>query len=126
MRLSDARVLIQNGNFEGAYYLTGLAVECALKACISKATKRYEFPPSLSVTRDIYSHDLVKLIGVAKLHAALDADRRKNASLDNKWALVIKDWKVESRYRIGGLNAKDLYRAVAGRNGVMQWLRQRW
>jgi len=32
MRLRDARVLLANGNLEGAYYLTGLAVECAIKA----------------------------------------------------------------------------------------------
>jgi hypothetical protein len=31
LRLNDARTLLKNGNNEGAYYLTGLAVECALK-----------------------------------------------------------------------------------------------
>jgi HEPN domain-containing protein len=126
MRLADARVLIRHGNFEGAYYLTGMAVECALKACIARNTKRNDFPPNLDAIRDIYTHDLVKLIRAAKLQTELDIDRRRNASLDNKWALVIQDWRVSSRYAIGGLNARDLYRAVAGRNGVMQWLRQRW
>jgi HEPN domain-containing protein len=126
MRLSDARALINRGNLEGAYYLTGLAVECALKACIAKNTKRNDFPPNLNVIRDIYSHDLGKLINAAKLQTALGAERRRNASLDNKWAVVLKDWNVNSRYAVGGLNAKDLYRAVAGRNGVTQWLRQRW
>jgi len=126
MRLSDARALIKCGNPEGAYYLTGLAVECALKACIAKNTMRYDFPPNLNVSRDIYSHDLGKLLTAAKLKTELDAERRGNASLDNKWAVVIKDWNINSRYAVGGLNARDLYRAVAGRNGVMQWLRQRW
>jgi len=126
MRLSDARALIKSGNIEGAYYLTGLAVECALKACIAKNTKRHEFPPNLNIVRDIYSHDLGKLIVAANLQMALDAERRKNADLDSKWTLVIKNWNVNSRYRVGGLNARDLYRAAAGRNGVMQWLRQRW
>ena len=126
MRLSDARALIKSGNIEGAYYLTGLAVECALKACIAKNTKRHEFPPNLNIVRDIYSHDLGKLIVAANLQMALDAERRKNADLDSKWTLVIKNSNVNSRYRVGGLNARDLYRAAAGRNGVMQWLRQRW
>lgn len=126
MRLSDARVLIRSGNLAGAYHLTGLAVECALKACIAKNTKRNDFPPNMNTVRDIYSHDLGKLISVAKLETALDADRRRNTPLDNKWAVVIKDWNINSRYAVGGLNARDLYRAVAGRNGVMQWLRQRW
>ncbi len=126
MRLSDARALINSGNLEGAYYLSGLAVECALKACIAKNTKRNDFPPNLNIIRDIYSHDLSKLIVAANLQMALDADRRKNTALDNKWTLVIRNWNVNSRYAVGGLNARDLYRAVAGINGVMQWLRQRW
>jgi len=117
---------MQSGNLEAAYYLTGLAVECAVKACIAKNTRRNDFPPNPQAIRDIYSHDLSKLIVAANLQMALDADRRKNAALDNKWTLVIKNWNVNSRYRVGGLNARDLYRAVAGRNGVMQWLRQRW
>ena len=75
--------------------------------------------------KDIYTHDLVKLIGAAKLQAALDADARRNSTLDKKWA-VVKDWNINSRYMTRGLNARDLYKAVAGRDGVMQWLRQRW
>jgi HEPN domain len=103
MRLADARALIRNRNFEAAYYLTGLAVECAVKACIAKN----------------------RLIGAAKLQAALETEIRSNISFKNKWD-VAKDWSVDSRYATGGLNARDLYRAVAGRDGIMQWLRQRW
>jgi hypothetical protein len=125
MRLNDARTLMRNGNTEAAYYLTGFAVECALKACIAKNIRRHDFPPNPNAVRDIYTHDLVKLIGAARLQTALDADRRKNASFNNKWD-VVKDWNVNSRYAVRGLSARDLYRAVAGRNGVMQWLRQRW
>jgi len=116
---------MRSGNGEGAYYLTGLAVECAVKACIAKNTQRHHFPPNQSAIKDIYTHDLVKLIGAAKLQTVLDADRRKNASFNNKWD-VVKDWNINTRYVVSGLNARDLYRAVAGRNGVMQWLRQRW
>jgi HEPN domain-containing protein len=125
MRLKDARILMRDGNVEGAYYLTGLAVECAIKACIAKNTKRHDFPPDQSAIKDIYTHDLGKLIGAAKLQIVLNADRRKNLAFNNKWD-VVKDWSINSRYEVRGLNARDLYRAVAGRNGVMQWLRQRW
>jgi len=125
MRLKDARVLMQRGNVEGAYYLTGLAVECAVKACIARNTRRHDFPPPQNTVRDIYSQDLAKLIKLAGLQGALDTETTKNSSLNKNWA-VIKDWKNESRYLTKGLNARDLYRAVAGRDGVMQWLRQRW
>jgi HEPN domain-containing protein len=44
VRLSEARALFKAGLPDGAYYLAGYAVECALKACIAKETQRYEFP----------------------------------------------------------------------------------
>jgi len=125
MRLKDARILIRSGNVEAAYYLTGLAVECALKACIARNTRRHDFPPSYDAIKDIYTHKLGKLMGAARLQAAFDADIKTNSSLNKNWA-VVKDWDISSRYLTKGLNARDLYRAVAGRNGVMQWLRQRW
>jgi HEPN domain-containing protein len=125
MRLADARALIRNRNFEAAYYLTGLAVECAIKACIAKNTRRHDFPPNQAVLKDIYTHTLIKLIGAAKIQGALDAEIRSNISFKNKWD-VVKDWNVQCRYATGGLNAIDMYKAVAGRNGMMQWLRQRW
>jgi hypothetical protein len=116
---------MRNGNVEAAYYLTGLAVECALKACIARNTKRHDFPPGQDAVKDIYTHKLGKLMGAAKLQAAFDADIKTNSSLNKNWA-VVKDWDVSSRYLTKGLNGRDLYRAVAGKNGVMQWLRQRW
>jgi hypothetical protein len=125
MRLRDARILLANGNAEAAYYLTGLAVECALKACIAKNTQRHDFPPNQNAIKDIYNHDLDRLMAAARLKSAFDAEKTNNLSLRNKWD-VVKDWNVNCRYATGGLNAEDLYRAAAGRNGVMQWLRQRW
>ncbi len=125
MRLKDARVLLQAGSVEGAYCLTGLAVECALKACIAKNTKRHDFPPNQSTVRDIYTHDLGKLIKAAGLQTALDAEANRSASFGQRWD-VVKVWSVESRYFTKGPNTNELYNAVAGRGGVMQWLRQLW
>jgi hypothetical protein len=95
-----------------------------VKACIAKNTRRYDFPPNQNSIKDIYTHDLAKLIRAAKLEAALDSDRESNILFKNKWD-VLKDWNINSRYATSGLSARDLYAAVTGRNGVMQWLRQR-
>jgi len=126
LRLSDARTLLKNGNNEGAYYLTGLAVECALKAAIARKTRRYDFPPEPKFLRDgVYVHDLNRLLIAAGLDKALDASAAANAQLKQNW-IVVKDWAVESRYIVAGLGAQTLYRAAAGRNGVLGWLRQHW
>jgi len=44
LRAKEAATLAKTGNQQGAYYLAGFAVECALKACIAKKTRRHDFP----------------------------------------------------------------------------------
>lgn len=125
LRLRDARTLLGGGNSEGAYYLTGVAVECALKSAIARKTRRHDFPPKPKVVYGVYDHDLNKLLVAAGLDAVLDTAAAANPVLRANWALV-KDWTIESRYLASGPNGDELYRAVAGRNGVLGWLRQHW
>lgn len=66
IRLREARVLLKNGHYEGAYYLLGYAVECAFKACIARQTRRYDFPDR-KLVNDIYTHDLNKLLSISGL-----------------------------------------------------------
>jgi HEPN domain-containing protein len=54
-RLTEARALLDAGHPDGAYYLAGYAVECALKACIAKATQRHEFPDKKKRGRESYT-----------------------------------------------------------------------
>lgn len=125
MRLADARVLLRNGNNEGAYYLVGLAVECGLKSAIARKTQRHDFPPKPTIVSGMYVHDLNKLLVAADLETSLNVAAANNPALKANW-LLVKDWTVDSRYLINGRSAQDLYRAVTGRNGVLGWLRQHW
>jgi hypothetical protein len=43
IRLQDAKMLLDSECYDGAYYLTGYVIECALKACIAKKTKEFDF-----------------------------------------------------------------------------------
>jgi hypothetical protein len=43
-RINDAGALLNSRRFSGAYYSSGLAVECALKACVAKNTRQFDFP----------------------------------------------------------------------------------
>ena len=47
LRIREARALLRLGEWAGAYYLAGYAVECALKSVISKGTRRHDFPDLL-------------------------------------------------------------------------------
>jgi len=125
VRVAEARILLANHKDQGAYYLAGYAVECALKACIAKKTKKSQFPPKVDDVREMYSHRLDKLSGVAGLDADLKKEIQTNPAFATNWSTV-KDWTAESRYRSSGLNGKDMYNAVAGTDGVLPWIRQRW
>ena len=127
LRVKEARVLLQNGYYSGAYYLLGYAVECALKACIAKQVRRYEFPDR-KLVNDSYTHDLERLLGISGLKEELDSESAGNPSLQRYWTIV-KDWSEQSRYNsdISENAARDLYSAVtARRNGVLSWLMRLW
>jgi len=113
------------GNQLGAYYLAGYAVECALKACIAKKTRRHEFPRDRKYVEKVYTHDLQALLKEAGLNNLLERDVKTNKTLGTNWNTV-KVWSEQSRYEISGLKGKDLYLAVTGTDGVLPWIRKLW
>jgi HEPN domain-containing protein len=126
IRLKEAKVLLENKCFDGAYYLAGYAVECALKACIAKQTQRHEFPDKTRVL-DSYTHDFAKLIRVANLTNELKNESSVNTAFDRNWSLV-ESWSEEARYQTVTSNeAMEIYSAIADRkDGVLSWLKKYW
>lgn len=126
IRLKEAGVLLKNGNYEGAYYLCGYVVECGLKACIAKKTRRYDFPDKKTVDES-YTHDLTKLVKIAGLGLDLDKEMKSNPDFAVNWGIV-KDWSEASRYeKDTEKEAQALYSAVANRKqGVLQWIKRHW
>jgi hypothetical protein len=125
LRVEEARVLLRNRRQLGAYYLAGYAVECALKACIAKQRKKFDFPPKRRNIDRMYSHDLDILLDVSGLEPQLKREIAANPDFAANWNTV-RDWNAESRYQTSGLNGKDLYNVVTGPNGVLPWIRLRW
>jgi HEPN domain-containing protein len=126
VRLREAKALLNKKYYDGAYYLTGYAVECALKSCIAKKTRKYDFPDR-DLARKSYTHNLKELVGVSGLERDLDIETQRDPDFEVNWA-IIKDWKESSRYeRHEAATAKSLYRAVAdSKHGVLRWLKHHW
>jgi hypothetical protein len=126
-RLKDAEALLQKQRYAGAYYLCGYVMECALKACIAKRTKLYDFPPDPGTAREIYVHDLIKLVKSAGLGADLDEFSIKDKEFERNWGTV-KDWNEKSRYETHTeREAQELYDAITDKeHGVLQWINQLW
>lgn len=126
IRLKEARMLLKNGHYDGAYYLCGYVIECGLKACIAKQTRKYDFPDKNTVEKS-YSHNLTKLLKIAGLENPQKDERRRNPTLAINWT-VVKDWRADSRYeKHTRTEAQDLFSAIANRqNGVLRWIRRHW
>jgi HEPN domain-containing protein len=119
----EARRLADAGLYDGAYYLGGLAIECALKSTVARTTQRYEFP-DLERTRRAYTHDLEILLKLSGLDTKL---REAEPHVKDAWARV-RSWNVEARYQTGRASADvlEFLEAVAGRRGVLRWLKRHW
>ena len=123
LRVREARRLADAGLYDGAYYLGGLAIECALKSAIARATQRYEFPDK-DRTQGAYTHKLEGLLRLSELKTKLTL---AEPHVNDAWARV-KSWNVETRYQTGREAAEvhEFLDAVAGRRGVLRWLKQYW
>lgn len=124
-RLGEAQVLFQNRRFNGAYYLAGYAIECAIKACVARKTQRFDFPDK-SLAIQVYTHDLTDLLKPTELTQIFKDEFRIDPALKVKW-VIVKDWSEQSRYGTHGRNkAKVMLDAIAGPQGVLACIKKYW
>ena len=125
-RLKEAQALLDLDLWDGAYYLAGYSVECALKACIAKTAKRFEFPDKKRVDAS-HSHNLRELIKIAGLENA----RIEIESIDEGFRInweTVQSWSEQSRYRRHTpKSAQELVTGIGDkRHGVMRWIKLHW
>ncbi len=128
LRLKEAQVLLQHGCAEGAYYLAGYAVECALKAFFAKLTKEYDFPPDGQKIKEMYTHNLGKLLKSAGLEPEIEKQMKADTQFAGYWK-TIEGWSEQKRYEknISYSEAEEIIRAITDNdNGIMVWLKKHW
>jgi len=127
LRIQEAKLLLEKKFYQGAYYLAGYSIECALKACIAKKTKEHDFP-DLKLVNESYKHDIKALLKTAGLEPDLLMEVQINRELEKNWRTVT-EWSSKARYETADLihYADDLCSAIMDPdNGVLQWLKKRW
>lgn len=128
LRVAEAHALLTMAGPmpDGAYYLAGYAVECALKACIAKQYAAEDWPDKQFVA-ECHTHEILKLVRLAGLEGARATDAAANPNLGTNWNIV-KDWSERSRYERHRLaKAEGLLEAVAhATDGVLPWIKARW
>ena len=126
-RIAEAGILLEHQHWTGAYYLTGLGVECALKACVARAVQQHDLPNKEFINR-AYTHNLRALSELdAALWLALNNDISTDTALRENW-LTVWQWKDEKRYEeVSELEARSLYSATTQPvSGILEWIRRRW
>ncbi|MBS0266133.1 MAG: HEPN domain-containing protein [Planctomycetes bacterium] len=99
-RLRDAKSLLVQERWSGAYYFCGYTIECGLKACLlrhlGESAAIFGEAGYLKRLADCWTHDLDKLVDLAGLKAEFGVARGANPALQNFWS-VIKDWFEAAR-----------------------------
>jgi HEPN domain-containing protein len=126
IRAAEATALLAAGCWDGAYYLAGYAVECALKACVAKLTVAEEFPDKERAYK-AFTHDIEQLVKLAQLKDVRDTDAKADPEFRGNWNLV-KDWAEDSRYaRWTEQQARAIHSAVTDpAHGVLPWIKRQW
>ena len=128
LRLDEAKLLAREGQFSGAYYVAGYAIECALKARIAAMFRENEIPDKNLVNK-VYTHELAALLNLAGLEKPLETERQNDSELDRRWSIV-KNWTKQARYAIWTeQQAAAIIDAIDGdgkTGGLFQWLSARW
>ena len=126
IRLKEAKALLRSENFSGAYYLAGYSLECALKSCIAKSVRKYDFPDKPLAVQS-YTHDLQTLLKITELDSALSAGFAADDMLAANWSTA-KSWTEAARYEIHTRStAQAMIDAVGNpRHGVLPWIKRHW
>lgn len=113
-RLKESKILFDSKQYDIATYLSGYAVELALKARICRTLRWTEFPPNGKEFKGFHAfktHDLDVLLILSGV-----GEKIANHYF-TQWAIVSR-WNLENRYKKIGLEteqmALDMIDAVKG------------
>ena len=125
-RIRDAKTLLDGKRWSGAYYLAGYAVECALKACIARKTREFDFPDKLLANQS-HTHDLERLLGLAGLRDVFEAEFGRDFMFAENW-IDVTLWSEDSRYQPSGqAEAHAMLKAVGDpQNGILRCIKKHW
>jgi len=137
-RIRDAEVLLGGGRWAFAYYVSGYAIECALKSCVLERMvltggvfKEKKF------AEQCFTHDFAELIRLAGLTNELNnqfaasagaaGTGAKGGAFVGNWGLVTQ-WKESARYESKTeKEARDLLTAITDESdGVLRWIQKYW
>jgi HEPN domain-containing protein len=120
----EAECLVQNGFFDGAYYVGGYAIELLLKARICKTLGVDNFYMFDKAQKDLYRpfkvHDYGQLMLLSGIYDQFVSEQ--DIKFRTHWAMV-KDWNEAVRYE-RRFNESDAKVFLISLFEVMQWIKK--
>lgn len=127
-RIEDARILLGHGRWAAAYYLSGYALEAALKACVLKLVDETGVIfTDRKFAEKCWTHSTEVLMTQANLMPELAREIGANPALGGNWGTV-QLWSEASRYHIKSESeARTLFDAIThDPDGVFSWIQRHW
>ncbi|MBI4087098.1 HEPN domain-containing protein [Candidatus Kaiserbacteria bacterium] len=135
-RLRSAVILIDAGDWDGAAYMMGYVLECALKAAVCKSLRLTDYPQNRKTDTHFLTHNfdqLVVLSGVSDLF-----DSNASSSVFQNWSDFTKeflgDWpamryNIQHQQTFTEIKVRDLYTNLTDKpDGILAVItrKKRW
>jgi HEPN domain len=102
-RLKEAEVLLQESLYDGAFYLSGYAVELYFKAKVCELLQVPDFyakhVPNSALSKIYLTHNLDSLLLLSGLQTIYEVEKIQNADLMRSWMYIQEqNWSEKIRY----------------------------
>lgn len=139
LRLKEANTLLIQNYPDGAFYLAGYTIECALKAAICRTLSIDDFfEPGNSkahgakvkddIVQKFKTHDYGTLLVLSGLYYKLEAARQSDQLLADSWSTIRSQaWSEQHRYEV--VSSKTITDVASFINSVkylLGWIKQYW
>ena len=139
LRLEEASILLAKNYPDGAFYLAGYAVECALKSAICRtldiddffelnSAKAHSAKVKDDVLQKFRTHDYGTLLALSGWYYKLDTAITLDVILGDAWTIIrTLSWTEQYRYetttRKGQVAVQGFIDSV---NIFLQWIKTHW
>jgi HEPN domain len=142
-RLDEARILYENGKYDGSFYLAGYSVELMLKA---KICERMGIPNLFDevnsnqnldaserrgldeIKKVVKTHNLFTLLIFSGLKVKIDEEKALNEIFSSGCALLFSKWNEKIRYKVIGhitsQEARIMIQFLTMENNLLTWIEQ--
>ena len=139
LRIDEANTLLAQNYPDGAFYLAGYAVKCALKSAICKtldiddfidmySSKAHSAKVKDDIVQKFKTHDYGTLLVLSGLYFKLEETLATDEALSNACFFIrTVTWTEQYRYEITARKEQTIVQEfISSVNTLLQWIKTHW